>query len=224
MQSALLEAPAAAGHRRRLVLAVVWLLALLAAALLHERPATLAELEADVRSGQVSTVHVDGDGLPSGATGYGLQQVRWWAGGVRHGVDVVHASADARVPRGLGERTADEVGSRLLQLDPELSLIRSAQYSSSADVAGLVVPGWLAGVLLLLWLGALCLLLGGPEPWRATRWAWFWVLWVPVVGVTAVLLLSGPTPGLPGPRPGRRRLTGGWACLLVAVLLPGLPG
>jgi len=77
------------------------------------------------------------------------------------------------------------------------------------------------GVLRLAgWCAALALLLGGAEPLRATRWAWFWLLTVPYVGVPAFLLLSGPTPGLPGPRPGRHRLTGGWAFLLSVLLAP----
>ena len=58
-------------------------------------------------------------------------------------------------------------------------------------------------------------------PERATRWAWFWLQWNPV-GVLAFLLLSGPVPGVPAPRPGARRLTGGWAFLLSLLLGGGV--
>jgi hypothetical protein len=47
---------------------------------------------------------------------------------------------------------------------------------------------------------------------------------VPVVGTMAMLLLSGPTPGLPAPRATARRLTGGWAFVLSAVVAGVLSG
>ena len=76
---------------------------------------------------------------------------------------------------------------------------------------------------LLLFLAGFALLVAGPHPWRATRWAWFWLL-LPPVGVVVYLVLSGPTPGVPGPRNPQWRLTGGWAFLLslplTAVLAP----
>jgi hypothetical protein len=42
------------------------------------------------------------------------------------------------------------------------------------------------------------------------------------VGVPAFLILSGRTPPLPAPRIGARRLTGGWAFLLAAVISSAL--
>lgn len=88
---------------------------------------------------------------------------------------------------------------------------------------GWQTPNPLALTALLLLLVGFGVLVSGPAPWRATRWAWFWLLLPPVGGI-AFLLLSGPTPGVPGPRPPGRRLTGGWAFLLAlplaAVLTP----
>ena len=117
-----------------------------------------------------------------------------------------------------------EIGERLQALAPGLEVVRSARLAGSAELGPLVVPEPLAVVLLLGWLAALALLVTGPEPLRATRWAWCWLLIVPLVGVPAFLLLSGPTPGLPRPAPGRPRLTGGWALLLSLVLVPGARG
>ena len=65
------------------------------------------------------------------------------------------------------------------------------------------------GVLWLLVLAA------GPEPRHATRFAWFWLAFSPLVllAVPAYLVL-----GARGAQEGRRRLTGGWAFLLTLVL------
>lgn len=83
------------------------------------------------------------------------------------------------------------------------------------------VPPVVAMSAALLFFAGFGLLIAGPQPWRATRWAWFWLL-LPPVGSVAFLLLSGPTPGLPSPRNPRRRLTGGGgvAFLLSLLLMP----
>jgi hypothetical protein len=85
-------------------------------------------------------------------------------------------------------------------------------------MGGISGPGWL-GLFYLVLLAATLVLKGGPRPWRATRWAWAWlVLLVPPYGIAAYLVLGGPT-GLLRPRDPRRVwLTGGWAFLLALVL------
>ena len=213
--------------RARLLLAAAWLVGLLVAAVLLEHRATLGDLEAAVRAGAVSSVHVYGEGLPPDSTGWATQQVRWQEGGRRHGLEVLHLVQDdgADRPRREGWAISPvEVGERLQALAAGLDVRRSTRLASSAELGPLVVPEALAIVLLLGWLAALALLVGGPEPLRATRWAWCWLLMVPLVGAPAFLLLSGPTPGLPRPAPGRARLTGGWAFLLSVVLVPGARG
>ena len=84
------------------------------------------------------------------------------------------------------------------------------------------VPDPIGIVAFVLHFAGLGLLVTGPQPWRATRWAWFWLL-LPPVGSIAFLLLSGPTPGLPAPKNPRRRLSGGWA-LLLSLPLSGAVG
>lgn len=86
-------------------------------------------------------------------------------------------------------------------------------------------------VLLVLGsLAALALIIFGPPPRLATRWAWFWLApplsvgWAVFALIEPVMLLTG--------RPvatASRRLTGGWAFLLsiaittfVGAVLPGL--
>jgi uncharacterized membrane protein HdeD (DUF308 family) len=97
--------------------------------------------------------------------------------------------------------------------------------TSALAVAVLVTPAGHASSLLAmlaipLGLWWLILLTAGPQPWRATRWAWFW-LSGSVVGAIAFVLLSGPLPRVRGPRRPERRLTGGWA-LLIGVVLAGI--
>jgi hypothetical protein len=80
------------------------------------------------------------------------------------------------------------------------------------------VPGWVVPLGVLLFIVPLAFIIGGPQPSRATRWAWFWLVWTAwPLGVAAFLVLSGRLGVLPPRRPGRR-LTGGWAFLLSFVL------
>ena len=84
-------------------------------------------------------------------------------------------------------------------------------------VWGVHVPDWLSVVSLLHAVASLALLIRGPQPWRATRWAWFWLSGNPVTQL-AFLLLSGPTPGVRAPLEPSRRLRGGWAFILSSVI------
>lgn len=118
----------------------------------------------------------------------------------------------------------------------ESLMIRRAAERSPVDVEVTVVtePGPLgtgfvvdpAGIAAL---SALLLLIGGPQPRLATKWAWFWLMFhVPPALLLFVVLEPVPvwqrTPQLPRPK----RLTGGRAFLLGLVsawLLTGLvPG
>lgn len=94
------------------------------------------------------------------------------------------------------------------------------------EVARAVVdrPAAPALVLLVAWLATLWLVVRGPEPYRATRWAWFWLLapGLGPLGPLACVVLSGPTPGLGVVRPAGRRLRGGWALLVSLALSAAL--
>ncbi|GAB3261329.1 hypothetical protein GCM10027425_24690 [Alteromonas gracilis] len=67
----------------------------------------------------------------------------------------------------------------------------------------------------------LAYLVVGPTPWRADRWAWFWMTSVSPLASVAFLLLSGPTPGIRPPADPSRRMNGWWG-FLIAFLLPGI--
>jgi len=96
--------------------------------------------------------------------------------------------------------------------------IEDASRSGGSSVLGWRVPAWMAGAALVLWVLTVSLVVGGPTPWRATRWAWFWFVAGPLgfIGVPAFLALGGRLPWGMTAAP-RGRVTGGWC--LVAVCL-----
>lgn len=109
------------------------------------------------------------------------------------------------------------VDDHLAALDPALRATRSTDRPNYTDVGPWQVPGWMDVGAVVLFLGAFAVLVAGPAPWRATRWAWFWVIGgVPIVGALAFLLLGGSTSVL-RPRHPERRLNGGLAFALVMV-------
>lgn len=103
----------------------------------------------------------------------------------------------------------------LLADRPDLEVVVDDGPTGNVRFLGLSASGaftvpLIASVVLLLLLIAF-----GPEPSRATRWAWFWLTGLPLVGPFLYLLLSGATVPTAPPAPGRTgRLTGGWAFLV----------
>jgi hypothetical protein len=198
----------------RVALAVGWLVLALTTVLVGQRPASLEDLRAGIEAGEITEVRVS-EGLEPGATGYATQAVVWRNGLLGHRTEGWQLSPGVDAPSGgepvLGPDLAGELraeGVRVLPL---------ADRSAHSQVAGWQVPQQVGLLLFAEWVVTLFLLVGGPVPERATRWAWFWLNSGPF-GVLAFLLLSGPFPGVPAPRPGARRLTGGWAFLLSLVL------
>ena len=173
--------------RLRLLLAAVWLGLYCTAFVVHESRSDLATLYADVAAGRVERVELVG-GLRAFDDGPPGTELSGYAS-----MDV-HWTAD-------GDLVVDQ--------QPRCGGV-------TAQLLDVALPGPASVVLIVAGLLTCALLVGGPEPWRATRWAWSWLLPVPF-GVLALCLLSGPTPGLPGPRT-ERRLTGGWAFLIGSAL------
>lgn len=199
-------------RRWRLTGAAIGLMALVTAALmvtLGLRPATYGDLLSDVASSKVTEVQVIGPDAPSGGD---TVELRWTVlGGVLDQYAVVQVSGSP----------ADDPRATLRSIDPDVRLTDGPRADHAFTFMGWGVPWQIAMLGTAAWLGVLLLIVGGPEPWRATRWAWGWVwLLSGPVGSVAYLLLGGPL-GLLRPRPGHRRLTGGWAFLLAWVLFAG---
>jgi hypothetical protein len=93
--------------------------------------------------------------------------------------------------------------------------------SPSISFMGWYAPAAVVLLALAAWSFVLLLIIGGPEPWRATRWAWGWAwLLTGPFGAFAYLLLAGPL-GAARPRSGHRRVTGGWAFVLTWMVFAG---
>lgn len=230
--STTLDVPAAPPVRRRPFWPVVrgavvlgWLLLLAAVVLTGERDSSVDSLVSAAAAGKVSEVRVTGSGFDPGMRGYSVEQVRWSEGPQHFVAEIVEAT-----PRhaGLRARTGPE-GRRVVTTDAlayltthveDVRVTRTPEAYYTSSVGPWHVLDWVLWGLLTTWVATMFLLMVGPRPWRATRWAWAWlVVGAPPVGIPAFLVLSGPVPGLPAPRPGARVLTGGWAFLLTAFLL-----
>ncbi len=201
-------------NRLRWALLVLWIAAVVGASSTYARQASIEDLYAAVSAGQVDSVTVTG-GLPEGATGYAVQEVRWRDGWTPRMTRLFVVSPGEGSSDGDAERTTDDVAAELARRDGDLRITRAS--GPEGLHLDWPVPGWLSVLAFVLWAMSLGLLINGPQPWRATRWAWFWLL-TPPLGPVLFLALSGPTPGLPAPKRVTRRLTGGWAFLIGLVI------
>lgn len=201
-------------------LAVCTLLLLAVALLIGAHSSSLDRLKAALSTGSVRTVWVSG-GLPTGATGYSTVEVRWREGLFNRHVRVLQVRGPRASYQGAGSDVSavitSGVASQLVEANPDVRVIREEAPRPSASILRWEVPAWLGFAALILLLAAVGMLVSGPKPWRATRWAWFWLMVSPV-GTLAYLVLSGPTPLVPAPRNLTHRLTGGWAFLLTLPL------
>jgi len=209
----------------RLGLAMVWALILGASVLLGERATSMGAFDDAVAAGRVHTVRLVGE-LAAGASGVTLVELHWRDRLIARVSQVRQVSSDVRaadVSKGTDRVVVGDLAGRLSVAHPGLQVIsrpgENLATGLSGSVLGWRVPGWIAVANLVAWLTTLAVVIGGPEPWRATRWAWFWIIAHPLGPISApvFLLLSGPTPLLRAPKPGARRLHGGWAFLLAVV-------
>lgn len=217
--------------RVRHILVMGWLLLIVAAPLVGERTASWDDVRSLVAAGEVGSVRLSGE-LPVDATGYGVVEVHWRHGPLRYMAQVLQVHGRGWTPEEEATTKDDHdvsavlhasPSSRLAALQPGLRVTRDERLSAGGRLLGWHVPNAVAIPAFLLFVAGLVVLIAGPQPWRATRWAWFWLL-LPPLGCLLFLTLSGPTVGVPAPRDPDRRLTGGWAFLLslplMAVLAP----
>jgi hypothetical protein len=205
-------------------LTVCTFLLLATAIVVGNHPSSWDHLLVGLDTGRVRTVWVRG-GLPPGASGSSPVVVRWHEGLIWREAQVLEVKGvPARHGAARVERTSTvvrgDVGARLVQLRPDVHLIRQQEPSGvSGTVLGWGVPAWMGLATLALWMAGVMLLMLHAKPWwRATRWAWFWLMMIMPLGTLAFLVLAGPTPFVPAPRNPARRLTGGWALLLTLLL------
>lgn len=212
-------------RRCRWVLVAGWLVLVVVTLLVGERESSLSALEDAVSSGEVRDVEVS-RGLAAEGRGFATVHVRWDRGPITYAVDVIEArplrAAPSRGQRGEDVRVVEDLETYLLDLQPDLEIVPFEWRGPASTVLGWGLPGWTGLLHGLVVLATLVSLTSSPQPWRATRWGWFWLLaLVPPLGVPAYLLLAGPTPPVPAPRRPDRRLSGGssFALALVAGVL-----
>jgi len=200
----------------RAALMVGWALIAVTALSVGQFSTSLADLEASVASGRVQEVTSAG-GLGSGETGWSVQEVIWRQDGLWRRTEVRVVSPGTQAPTSDLPVVVRDVVPQLRQLSPDL-VVRSGTWPQvSSSLWGVQMPPWVGLTWLAMALTTLLLMVSGPVPWRATRWAWFWVGWLPG-GQLAFLVLSGPAPLVPRPRSRSWRLTGGWAFLALILL------
>lgn len=200
-----------------------WIALSAAVLLLGESQSSFVQLRQDVASGSVTEVRVT-EGLRPSSKGYALVEVHWRKGMFGYTTQVVEAeprtrgSQQSRQP-GVTARIRPSTAERLQDANPTVSVTEVGHSRLDGELFDRLIPGWLVLPTLLLWLSTITYLVTSPRPWRATKWAWFWLLGIlPPLGALAFLAFGGPTRLLAPPAPGSRRLTGGWAFLISLVL------
>lgn len=206
----------------RWALLVCWLVAVTATVLTGERASTWAEVRTLVATGEVNAVRVVGE-LTDRGTGYSVVEVHWRRDPIRYRNEVVQVLGNGgRGPDAAHESATgvlhEPPSSRLTGLQPELQVTRDQDRSNSEPLLGWMVPSWLAFLAALLFVPGLAVLIAGPTPGRATRWACPGYR-CPRSGGSCSCWLPGPLPAFPHPRSRHRRLTGGWAFLLSLPLM-----
>lgn len=200
-----------------------WIALGAAALLLGESHSSFQQLRQEVASGSVTEVQMT-RGLGQDATGYAVVEVHWRKGMFGYTTQVVEAN-----PRSRGRQQSEQsdvtarirptTTDRLQEIEPKLTVTEVSHSRLDGELFDRSIPGWLVLPTFLLWLSTVTYLVSAPRPWRATKWAWFWLLGIlPPLGALAFLAFGGPTRLLAPPAPGSRRLTGGWAFLISLVL------
>ena len=206
-----------------LAFAAAWLLTAVAVVLVGERHSDLDQLTASIREGSVTQVEVVG--LPIEPDWRGRIQVTLkWQGTVLSRFAEVLVDM-RRNPGGSweGDLIIGDPADYLQAIaHPGELEITSSDSGSFQELQGWRAPEPAIMTALVLWFGTLLLAGAGPQPWRATQWAWIWLILLGgPLGSVAFLLLGGPL-GVGRPRDVNRRLTGGWAFLIGMVLLGGI--
>jgi len=201
------------------MLVTAWLVLTVAAVATGERHSSYEDLQASLAGGSVHQVSVAGD-LPAGATGSAVVEVSWREGLIQRITELhqVRGVEQADLTFSDGEAVVRGDLDQVLRSDqPDLVITPGERPGTWSDLLGWRVSVVVGLAAMALGLAQVVVLVAGPAPWWATRWAWFWLSWT-WVGTLAFLVLAGPTPGVHLDGSGRRRL-GGWWALLVAVVV-----
>lgn len=196
------------------VLVALWVVVSVVAVLGTADGRGYRELAATAEAREVREVTVIGDFGRSGR-GSGTVRIEWREHLLLRSTTVVAARPTSAASddgfRGTRPVLAAPVADTLAERFPALEVRTSDRSATDRGALWALLGGAVA-----VWTALL--VASTPKVVRATRWAWFWLLFVvPPLGPLAFLLLGGPT-GLVPAREDGRRLTGGWAFVLMLFL------
>lgn len=198
-----------------LTFGLLWLVTAVAVVLVGEKQSDLTTLAGSLADGTVTRVEIVGGADWADRT---QVTVKWRDALVSRYAEVPLGAQ--RDPAVQGDRIAGDPATYLRGFDPDVRISYS-EPTGFQEWRGYRGPGWVALLAFAAWLGTGLLVIGGPEPWRATRWAWGWfVLMAGPLGSLGYLLLGGPL-SLARPKDVTQRLTGGWAFLVALVFFGG---
>lgn len=213
----------------RLVLLVVYVGLWLATLVTGTLQASYDRLNADLRLGEARSVQLVIDGFDQPAPRGDFREHRsvvWQDGLLRRQATLVWVDSgpERTLPNGnrvvrtepgawLAERYGVPVDRVEASSQQQFRAWRGGPFFYFGDLLGL------AHVSALIFL--FVFLVMSPQPWRATRWAWFWMVFVSPLAMLAFLTFGGRTPGIRPPADPRRRINGWWG-FLIGLVLPGI--
>ena len=205
-----------------LAFAILWLVTAVLFVQLGEKQSDLNRLVGSVSDGSVTQVEVVGLPQEPGWRGRVRVTLKWHGSVLSRFAEVTVDSHREHSRTVQGDEIVGDPAEllRASAFPRELSITYS-DYTGFREWHGWRGPEVPAVLGLAAWFGTILLAGAGPQPWRATSWAWIWLILLSgPLGSVAYLLLGGPL-GLWRPRDLSRRLTGGWAFLLAIVLFGG---
>ncbi|USQ77637.1 hypothetical protein [Ornithinimicrobium cryptoxanthini] len=206
---------------------VLYAVTLLGVAVGGARTASVEDLQAALQQGAVDQVRVvgalDGPGGYSDAVqGVSTVRLEWQDGWHRSVAEIWQVSSLEELrSQGFDETSRDyiigDVGQELRRIAPGVEIV-SAEWPNGiyGSFGGWEVRGAYAYLPMALLVACLIVLVNSPQPRLATRWGWAWLMLSPTILVAAPAYLIL---GARGQLPGRRRLNGIVAFLIVGLLL-----
>jgi len=169
---------------------------------------SLGDLLRGLEAGEVTRV-VLGPATEEGMVGSFAQRVEWETSG-RDGYSSYMVST---LP---GEQVDEDslIVQAVADSPGAVALERRAEYYMGPS-------GILWNPLGIAHLAVLLVLIAGPQPRRATKWAWFWLSFLPLGWVAFLLLEPVPVWARTPSHPPERRFTGGWVWIS-AILAQGV--
>lgn len=205
----------------------LYVVTLLGALVGGARAESYADLRSALERGAVDQVRVEGalDGLGGSSVemqGVSTVRLEWQDGWHRSSTEIRQVSSLAELrSQGFDDSSGDyiigNVGLELRRLAPGLEIVRAEWPSDlNGSFAGWEVRGAWAFLPLALLVACIFVLVNSPQPRLATRWGWAWLMLSPaiLIALPAYLIL-----GAQGQIPGRRRLTGVGAFLILVLLV-----